>query len=184
MTQRELVRMVVAHIEACEAPYLIVGGIAYNFYGTPRSTKDVDFVLSMPPADLDRVLATLPAQFVLEPQARMELFTGTMRWIAGVTGTEWKTEFFLLGADAHHREEFQRRRRVWLPGVEIEAWLARPEDLIIQKLRWARNKDLDDVRNILSVQGDALDFPYLHSWCERHGTRERLEEIRRSIPEL
>ena len=59
-----------------------------------------------------------------------------------------------------------------------------PEDIIIQKLRWNRDKDREDVRNIIGVQGDALDWPYIERWCDAHGTRARLEEIRAAIPEI
>ena len=45
-------------------------------------------------------------------------------------------------------------------------------------------KDRDDARNILAVQGDALDFAYIGRWCDTHGTRARLEELRRSIPPM
>lgn len=182
MTVAEIVRIVVGRMEAARADYQIVGALAYLLYGPARFTQDVDLVVSMPTAQLNEILAGLPAEFAVEPQARMELFTGTMRWVVGVSGTELKLELFLLGSDPHHLEEFSRRRRQWLPGAEVEAWVATPEDLIIQKLRWSRLKDLEDIRGILSVQGDSLDRAYIEGWCDRHGTRERLEEMRRSIP--
>jgi len=34
------------------------------------------------------------------------------------------------------------------------------------------------------IQGDRLDWPYVESWCDRHGTRALLDEIRRSVPPL
>ncbi len=64
----------------------------------------------------------------------------------------------------------------------MEAWVATAEDLVIQKLRWARRKDLDDAQNILSVQGRHLITRILESWCNRHGTMERLRELRAAIP--
>ena len=184
MTESELAAIVIDHLEAVRADYLLVGGIACNLYGIPRSTQDADFVVSIGAAELDALLRRLPEAFAVEPQAKMELFTGTMRWVVAIGGTALKVEFFLLGNDPHHREEFQRRRRAWLPLVEREAWVACPEDLIIQKLRWARGKDLEDVRSILAVSGDVLDVGYLHGWCAQHRTLARLLEIRRSIPEI
>lgn len=117
------------------------------------------------------------------PQARMELFTGTMRWVIEVRGTVYKIEFFLLGGDQHHLEEFKRRQRVWLPLIERETWLATAEDMIVQKLRWARPQDVADVADILSVSRGALDFPYIEKWCREHKTWERLQDIRRSVEE-
>lgn len=78
--------------------------------------------------------------------------------------------------------EFARRCRQKIPVLNREAWIPTAEDLIIQKLRWARLKDLQDIDTILRVQGAALDFPYIEKWCAIHGTRARLDELRRSIP--
>ena len=54
----------------------------------------------------------------------------------------------------------------------------------VRKLRWARSKDRDDVRNVIGVQGDRLDWPYIKTWCERHGTSVLLEDIRRTVPKI
>jgi hypothetical protein len=63
-------------------------------------------------------------------------------------------------------------------------WLPTPEDVIIMKLRWARVRDKDDVRAVMGVQGDRLDWGYIEGWCDRHGTRALLEEIRRTVPKI
>ena len=134
--------------------------------------------------ELDALLRKLPAGFLIEPQARMELFTGTMRWILQVLGTTFSIELFLLGPDVHHREMFRRKRYETVPALDRKAWLPSPEDLIIQKLRWARYKDLDDVLHILAIQGNALDMSWIESWCARHGTSAKLAELRASLPPL
>jgi hypothetical protein len=65
----------------------------------------------------------------------------------------------------------------------VEASVATAEDLIIQKFRWAREKDVTDIRGILSLQADAIDFPYIERWCAQHGTLARFEKIQRSVLE-
>jgi hypothetical protein len=69
-----------------------------------------------------------------------------------------------------------------------EVSMSTAEDVIITKLRWARNagrsKDREDVRDVIAVQGQNLDWPSIYAWCDRHGTRTLLDEIRRSIPPL
>ena len=183
MIAREIVREVVELLERESVDYMLVGGIASMHHAIPRFTKDADFVVAASSADLEKVLAKLPPKFVLDPQARMELFTGTMRWILEVQGTVYKIELFLRGGDPHHLEEFQRRQRVWLPLIERETWLATAEDIVVQKLRWARSQDVSDITDILSVSGATLDFPYIENWCAQHGTLARFEEIRRAVLE-
>lgn len=60
--------------------------------------------------------------------------------------------------------------------------------MIITKLRWEsegrRAKDLDDVRNIIAVRGDELDWDYVTRWTSEHGTRGLLDQVRGSIPPL
>ena len=56
------------------------------------------------------------------------------------------------------------------------------------KLRWYkalnRSKDKDDVRGVIAVQGDSLDWDYIRRWCDMHGTRELLEAVWASIPPI
>ncbi len=55
----------------------------------------------------------------------------------------------------------------------------------MQKLRWGRNKDLDDARDVLAVQGpETLDMPYIENWCAMHGTTERLQVALAAIPPM
>lgn len=67
-----------------------------------------------------------------------------------------------------------------------EMYAATPEDVVVMKLRWSRqgerSKDRDDARNLIMSQADNLDWDYIHRWCDEHGTRELLDELRASLP--
>ncbi len=52
----------------------------------------------------------------------------------------------------------------FLKTLERSPWIATAEDIVTQKLRWAHKKDLQDVDDILSVQGAALDSTYVERW--------------------
>lgn len=94
----------------------------------------------------------------------------------------FKVELFLLSNDAHDQERFRRRLRLEVLGRKL--WLPTAEDVIVTKLRWKRTKDIDDVRNVMSVQRGRLDWPYIEKWCGEHGTLALLNEIRRTVPEI
>jgi hypothetical protein len=59
------------------------------------------------------------------------------------------------------------------------------EDAVITKLRWYdvshRMKDLQDAQGMIAVQGNQIDWNYVTSWCDRHGTRELLDNARQSL---
>ena len=85
-----------------------------------------------------------------------------------------------MTSEDHDQERFSRRICVDLLGGQ--AWIATAEDMVVTKLRWAehagREKDIADVRNLIGVQGDDLDWPYIERWAERHGTQPLLARIR------
>ncbi len=56
--------------------------------------------------------------------------------------------------------------------------------MIVTKLRWARAKDKEDVKDVMAVQRDNLDWGYIMGWCKEHGSLRLLEEIRGSIPNV
>lgn len=186
MTSEEIAKRVIAVLEASRLPYMLVGSFSSNYYGIPRSTKDVDLVAELGDTSVTNLVSQLGPGFRLDPQIRFETVTGTTRHIVHVENSPFLVEIFRLSQDPHDQERFRRRVRVEMEGAETCVPTA--EDVIIMKLRWAvlgkRPKDADDVRDVIAVQGDKIDWAYVHHWCDQHGTREKLEEIRKSIPPL
>jgi hypothetical protein len=186
MTGDEATLAMIDTLESLGIPYMVVGSFSSNVYGIPRSTLDADFVIQLGPKTIDQISTRLGPDFVVDRQMSFETATGTSRHVIDVLGTAFKIELFHLGDDPHEQERFSRRRRDMVQGRTT--WVPSAEDVLITKLRWShrlgRHKDEDDARNLLGVQGDALDWDYIHSWADRHGTRELLDEIRKSIPPI
>ena len=180
MTAGESITLRVAEgLANCGIPYLLSGSFASNYYGIPRSTKDADFVLQSQRAVGPELAKELGEDFLLEPQLSFETNAGTFRQVLRHKKKTFKVEMFLLSQDPHDQARFSRRRAV--PLLEHQVWMPSPEDVIITKLRWARGKDKDDARDVIAVQQDALDWPYVEDWCRRHGTLPLMADIRRSI---
>ena len=169
-------------LNAAGIPFMLVGGFSSNYYGIPRSTKDADFVIQFN-APLDQKFArTLGPKFEAKPQMSFETNTGTQRQEFRITGTLFKVEIFRLSEDLHDQERFRRRQSAEFGARQV--FFPTAEDVIIWKLRWARAKDREDVRAVIGVQQSNLDWPYIENWCERHGTRALLEEVRRTVPKI
>ena len=182
MKSAEAVRAVLEALAAAGVPHMVTGGLVSNHYGVARSTKDADIVVQMVPEAFARFAASLPSALSLQAQTSFEMITGSRRHIITVDGSNFQIELFLLGEDAHHQERFRRRVRAQLTELNVEAWIPTAEDMVIQKVRWNRDKDRDDVKNIIGVQGEALDWPYVERWCAAHGTTARLAELRAAVP--
>ena len=167
-------------MERAGLAYMLGGSFSSNLYGIPRSTKDADFVVEFGSQSSELLRPFLGNNFIIEPQMSFETITCTYRYILRHRLMPFKVELFELSDDPHDRERFARRRHGVLMNKKV--FVPAPEDVVITKLRWskggARQKDVEDVRNVLAVTGSSnLDLPYIRHWCDQHGTRELFEQL-------
>jgi hypothetical protein len=180
------VRSVIDALIQASVDYMVVGALSSNVYGVTRSTRDADIVVELTNRRVSEISKFLGPEFVLDPQVAFDSVTGSYRHIFSLTDSTFKVELFRLTSDPHDRERFRRKVSVPQPAIERNIFVPTPEDVIIMKLRWAeclhRNKDSDDVRDVMSVQQNVLDWAYIERWTEEHGTTALYREIRSSIP--
>jgi hypothetical protein len=162
--------------------YLLVGSLAASYYGLARSTTDADFVVQLQPSQLSEVVRQMGHGYQLDPQPGFEIFTGKRVNVVHVLGTHFKIDVFPLTDDPFDQERFRRRSPRKLSGRDV--FLPTAEDVLVMKIRWRRSQDLEDARYLIAVQPDRLDWSYIESWCDVHGTRTVLDEVRRSVPPI
>jgi hypothetical protein len=187
MTLEALAIKVIEAAESSGVDFMAVGAIAAGAYGVPRSTRDVDLLVS-----LNRPDAVLALVAKLDPivEFNAQVVFDTLTWGRRHVGTSrsvppFKVELFEMFEDPFVQSEFARRQNVFVPMLSRTTWLPTPEDVVVQKLRWGRNKDLDDARDVLAVQGpESLDMAYIENWCVQHGTTDRLKAALAGIPPL
>lgn len=182
MTQTALIVTVIDALNEAGVPYLLAGSLAANIYSIPRSTKDADFVVEMDSAGLERVTKLLEPMFELDPQQHLETSTWTRRYIWKAREMPFDIELFLKSTDPHHVEQWSRRREIHIEALDRQTWVPTPEDIVIQKLRWGRAKDLTDAAALISVRGRQLDWRYIEKWCGMHGSLPRLQAVKAAIP--
>jgi hypothetical protein len=89
-------------------------------------------------------------------------------------------ELFPLSSDPHDVARFSRKLSGPI-GNRQAAFVPTAEDVIITKLRWSkqgrRQKDIQDVEDVLKVQLSRLDLPYIRQWADQHGTRDLFERL-------
>lgn len=182
MTIDDVTLRVIDALNASGSAYMLVGSFSSNLYGIPRSTKDADFVVQVE-GDLSPVFyQSLGNDFEIEPQLKFETNTGKLKQEMIFRGTPFTVELFRLSNDEFDQERFRRRVAVSLLGRQT--FVPQPEDVIVMKLRWFREKDQPDIRNVMTVQRGNLDWQYIEQWCERLGKTSLMERIRKSVPTI
>jgi hypothetical protein len=174
VTQKEAFELFVKEIERLEIPYMICRSVAAMAYGEPRLTKDMDVVVAMPPNKVPAFHEAFtqsgfycpPIEVILEELQRRGQFNLLH------LDADTKIDCMFLGADEYSVEEFRRRERVALT-EEVEASMARPEDVIIKKLEFFKmggsEKHLSDIRSMIHVSADEMDLQYIASWVKELG---------------
>lgn len=162
--------------------YMLVGSFSANVYGIPRSTKDADFVLQLDGELTSGFFEQLGDDFEIDPQLKFETNTGTFKQEIRFSGTPFTVELFRLSKDSFDQERFRRRISMSLLGRTT--FIPTAEDVVVMKVRWLREKDRIDIKNVIAVQQGKLDWSYIEKWCRIHGTLAKVEAIRRTVPEI
>jgi hypothetical protein len=99
VTSDDVIVTVIDALHAVEVPFMIVGSVATNFYCIPRSTRDADFVIRIPPPFA--ALATrLGSDLRLTAQASFEGVTGTVWHRIEARRTAFTVELFELSDES------------------------------------------------------------------------------------
>jgi hypothetical protein len=184
MDSLEVLGHVVAVLDELRIDHMLVGAFSSNAYGVARATKDVDFVVACDAVAVLRIAEALGQEYRLDRQMQFETITNTVRNVITHVPTGFDIELFRLSDDPHHQERLRRRRRGMVGGLARGVWIPTAEDVIVQKLRWHRDKDLGDVRNVIAVRSGELDWEYIRRWAGTHGTLELLERLVAALPTL
>ena len=179
MNERQLLVDCLQRLNRTGVTYYLTGSMASNYWGIPRTTHDLDFVVQMPPSAVPRILQEFSGDFHIDEAAVRAAFRPPHQFNAIDTRSALKVDFWLPKPDVFDREMLRRRVQVTL--FEERAWIATAEDVILHKLVWNRispsDRQLGDAAGIVAVQADALDKVYLRQWAQELNLTSELERL-------
>lgn len=173
-----ILKSVTARLEAGGIPYMVTGSMATNFYATPRMTRDIDLVVELGEAEVERIVALFEDEYYIDRDMVEQAVRTRSMFNMINNALVVKVDCVVRKDSEYRREEFSRRRTVIIDGQPVT--IVAPEDLILSKLEWAKESrsqmQLDDVRNLItSVQN--LDRAYLNRWADRLGLAALYREV-------
>jgi hypothetical protein len=153
--------------------------MASNYWGIPRSTHDLDFVLQLQTTNVADVVAAFQEGFFIQPEAVASALAPPYQFNALDEQSALKVDFWTLHNNAFEQCAFERRVTATL--FDTPAWIATAEDVILHKLYWHKltpsDRQLSDAAGVISVQGNSLDYSHLRRWATLLDATADLERL-------
>lgn len=178
MQPPDLVTLFIAPLNDLGIPYMVTGAVAAVIYGEPRFTRDLDVVVTLDPADADRLAAAFPAADFYVPPSEA---------IQEESARPEHGRFNLIHHDRAEGRLFTWRGRTrCTPGPWRAAcamtWAAFRSGRHPSRTSSCASSNgtgtaagpgiLDDVRAMLRVSGDDVDREALSGWVTRLGLED------------
>ena len=164
----EVLHIVATELERLGIPYAVGGSVASGAYGEPRSTHDVDMLLDLRFADVQRLISALEDRFHVQAAAAREAIERQSSFQAIHNKLYVKVDLFVRGEAVLDREQIERRiRRPVSDDDARTVFVTSPDVIVLRKLDWYRMTDETsdrqwrDVLGVIKVSGKRLDLPYL-----------------------
>lgn len=170
MSQLELLKKTIKSLEKVNIPYMLTGSLVSSFQGNPRSTHDIDIIISLEMSDIPKIIKAFdPERFYINKDSIKEAINNNSQFNVLDINEGDKIDFWILTDSNFDKSRFLRRQEVELFG--FKAFISSPEDTIIQKLLWSELsggsvKQYEDALGIYELQSGDLDTEYMDNWSK------------------
>lgn len=181
MSQSELLKRVVATLDAARIGYMITGSVASSLQGEPRSTHDIDIVVVIKPEQVAAISKAFPPpEYYVDADAIQEAIQQKSSFNLIDMQSGYKVDFWLLTESEFDRSRFTRRIREKIDDCFMA--VSSPEDTILMKLNWAKlsggsEKQFTDAMRVFELQYARLDQIYLTSWATQLGVTDLWDRL-------
>jgi hypothetical protein len=162
--------------------YMLTGSFASAYYGSLRSTQDIDIVIAATPPQLRLFVGNLPNdEYYADVDAAIEAHKRKSMFNVIDLGTGWKIDMIIRKSRPFSQEEFSRRQL--LNTQETSFFVASAEDVILAKLEWSKlahsQRQIEDAVGILKIRWSSLDLEYLERWSIELGLKKEWNDAQR-----
>jgi len=155
-------------------PYVLIGGIALQWWGEPRFTRDVDVTILVDLGKEEEIIKKILNTF--HPRISNALEFALKHRVCLVKNKEGYEIDISLGIPGYEAEVIKRAVRCKLD-KRRSVNICSAEDLIIHKAVAGRAQDLIDIEGIILRQGRKLDIKYIRKWLREFSNILESKEI-------
>jgi len=155
-------------------PYAIIGGIALQYWGEPRFTRDVGITIMATLGQEETILQKIFSVF--PPRIPNALDFAIKHRVCLVRSREGSEIDISLGIPGYEEKVVERAVKCDI-GQNHMVNVCSAEDLVIHKAIAGRPQDLADIEGIILRQGKKLDVEYIQDWLRKFSALLETEDI-------
>ncbi|MFW9915579.1 MAG: DUF6036 family nucleotidyltransferase [Candidatus Thorarchaeota archaeon] len=159
--------------------YVLIGGLAATIFGRPRTTMDIDVIIENNEESIKKLQITLRKDgfdfnedeilIAINEKSHCSIFHNNFPFRIDLQGIYSPLD----------ERSFQHRIEMSI--LDLETFIEKPEDLIVAKLVYGSQRDLEDAKGIFLRQGDKLDLEYIRIFAAKEGVNNKLDQILEEI---
>ncbi len=181
MGEIEILHQLIDLFEKYRVPYLLTGGYAVTYYGEPRATNDIDFLIETTKENkkaLFTILNSLGPEYISDKSSINVSKNQRTEFNIVHQDTGIKIDFWIT-PNRNFEKEYSRRQIKKIAGKLVS--FTSPEDLILTKLFWCKQvfseRHFRDCIGIWQVQKEHLNQIYLKKEAKKRGILNLLADI-------
>jgi len=171
MPQLKLLEKVIKILSQNNIQYMMTGSIASSLQGIPRSTHDIDIIISIKKIDIEVILKAFSHKdyYISENSIASAIDNKSYFNVLDINEGD-KIDFWVLTDSEFDKSRFSRKIKIRI--FDFEAYVSTPEDTILQKLYWSKisggsKKQYNDALNVFEIQYGNIDIEYMHYWSKK-----------------
>jgi hypothetical protein len=128
----DVLRIISERLRAAGVPFMLTGSFALGYYGKPRMTRALDFVVALMERHVEALVSASSADFYIDEDAARSAIKLQRMFNLMHLDSAIKVDLIVRKNSDYRHAEFERRELVEFAG--ISTWITSREDLILSKL--------------------------------------------------
>jgi hypothetical protein len=172
----DVLRIISERLRTADVPFMLTGSFALGYYGKPRMTRDLDFVVALMERHVDALVSAFSPDFYVDEDAVRSAIKWQRMFNLMHLDSAIKVDLIVRKNSEYRHAEFERRKLVEFAG--ISTWITSREDLILSKLVWASDTGSEmQLRDVRTLIDESVDWLYLKDWAAKLGVAAKLDEL-------
>lgn len=175
----EVLKIVTHRLGTAGFDYMVSGSVAASYYTVPRMTRDIDIVINLKNADIDKFFNLFQKDFYIDKEMIKEEVGRKGMFNLIHNKYVVKVDFIVQKEEEFNKVELEQKKKVVIEKTPM--WFISAEDLILAKLLWAKDThsemQLKDIKNLLKTVKN-LDAAYIKRWVTKLEITEIYKEAK------